>query len=316
MGTYVQLTRDEFEDWLDDIGFRGKWKLKPGRGGVYQLKLSKVVAIEINSTTGTAEEVMGRARASMKLRLVSLVTGRTLNKKSMGQSHFKRTLNWRQTWAKGVDRMKDAYMKSRSWYDQIAAIEDRDQYKADLLAEIEAIPGWESDRFLSDLHGKVERGGVLSEKQRAAIRRSRDAIGDEEVVETESTEADEAAEAELERKLGRLRNLWVAARRAADQWTMDFVKSVADRLKDGRSLTDRQDEIVADKLRRYRIASVRDTSAARVATTYLIKQAANQSLTQPLSLRPDYGTNYDTLSGAVREVHEDDDTPAQDRSQT
>ena len=170
-GTYVQLSREEFEDWLNDEGYRGKWRIKPGRGGIYQIRLSDSVGIEINSTTGSGSEVMTRGAASMKCKLISLVTGRTLNKKAMGQSHFKRTVNWRQTWAKGLKRLKDAYVKSKDWYDTIAAIEDRDQYKQDMLALIESKTNWNTDRFLIDLHKKVSDGGVLTQRQIAAVER-------------------------------------------------------------------------------------------------------------------------------------------------
>jgi hypothetical protein len=122
-GTYVQLTRDEFEEWLTrDLGFSpSEWRLKPGRGGVYQLFLSPTVAIEVNSTTGAQDAVMGRGNASMSLWLASRVNGKVLNKKAMGQSHFARTLNWRENWKKGVERMKDAYLKSKDFYDRLAS---------------------------------------------------------------------------------------------------------------------------------------------------------------------------------------------------
>jgi len=109
-GTYIQLTRDEFEEWLTrDLGFStSEWKIKPGRGGVYQLFLSPTVAIEINSTTGSQDAVMGRANASMSMWLASRMNGKVLNRKAMERSHFKRTKNWRKTWKEGVDNMKSA----------------------------------------------------------------------------------------------------------------------------------------------------------------------------------------------------------------
>lgn len=172
-GTYVQLTREEFEDWLNDIGFRGKWEIKRGRGGVYWLHLSDTVAIEINSTTGRRDDVMERGRASMKCKLVSRVTGYTLNKRAIKQSHFKRTVNWRTTWNdKGIKPLKAVYVKSKDWYDTLGGIEDRDAYKADMLALIEAKPNWQNDSFLSSLHAKVEKGGILTNKQVAAIQRT------------------------------------------------------------------------------------------------------------------------------------------------
>jgi hypothetical protein len=259
-GTYIQLTREEFEEWLESLGFQGakQWKIKPGRGGVYLLPLSDKVAVEINSTTGTKEEVMGRGRASMSLRLVSLITGFVLNKKAMGQSHFARTINWRDNWAKGVERMKDAYIKAKSWYDTIAAIEDRDAYKDEITAEIEAIPGWAENQFLTDLHGKVQQGGVLTEKQREAIGRSRGSTQAPTSSPT-SSPASPRGVAEDDPLLLRMRGLYSAARRTGDQWTMDFVKSIADQYKAGRGLSPKQQAILDQKFDDYRVraASVR-----------------------------------------------------------
>ena len=251
-GSYVQLSRVDFEDWLNSIGFRGKWHLKPGRGGVYVLLLSDNVGIEINSTTGSRDEVMNRGRASMSLRLVSLVTGQVLNRKAMGQKHFARTINWRKNWAKGVDRMRDAYNKSRSWYDALAEIEDRNEYKAERLAEIEAIPGWRDDSFLADLHAKVVRGGILTRKQREDVEKAA-----KRPVSTPQAE---------DPVLQRMRNLYSRARRDNDQWTMDFVTSLASRIKGGRPLTPAQERTLNQKFRVYRIANVQENTMSRRKT--------------------------------------------------
>jgi len=243
-GTYVQITRQEFEDWLDSIGFRGKWQIKPGRGGVYQLFLSPTVMIEINSTTGSQAQVRGRGQASMSLRLVSRVTGRTLNKKAMGQSHFARTLNWRQNWAKGVDRMKATYDASKAWYDQIAKIADRDQYKADTLAKIEGIPNWGDDAFLSSLHDRVNRGGVLTERQEAALERT---------PRNQPEEVEERQPAAPAYDLEMLRELYRRARANGDQWTVGFVGDLGQRIKAGRPLSDRQREVLDGKIEQYNL---------------------------------------------------------------
>lgn len=264
-GTYIQLTRDEFEDWLNTIGFRGKWRLKPGRGGVYQLNLSDTVAIEINSTTGSKDEVMGRGRAAMRLALVSRITGQTLNRKAQGQKHFKRTLNWRETWLKGVERMKAAYMKSKSFYDAIAAIEDRDQYKRDTLALIESVPGWEQNTFLVDQHSKVAGGGILTDNQMAAVQRQVHQGIPNPVVVSGPEEAEEPEPAVDDALVQRMRDLWVAARdvsrdRGADarqqrdaSWTMDFVRKWADAVKAGRSLSGPVRRILDEKFQTYGI---------------------------------------------------------------
>lgn len=256
-GTYVQLTRDEFEEWLTrDLGFSpSEWRLKPGRGGVYQMFLSPTVAIEINSTTGSQDAVMERGGASMSMWLASRVNGKVLNRKAMERSHFKRTKNWRKTWKEGVDSMKSAYLGAKDFYDRIASIEDLDRYKQDTLALIERDPNWQSNDFLKDMHEKVLRGNVLSEKQHAAIERSARAPAPVQ-------QAQPAAE---DSRLPALREIWLRARSARDQWVMDFVQSLAEQIKAGRRLSPRQVEIVEDKARQYSVRLARYTAAQRVA---------------------------------------------------
>jgi hypothetical protein len=248
-GTYVQITRQEFEDWLDSIGFRGKWQVKPGRGGVYQLSLSPTVMIEINSTTGSQAQVRGRGQASMSLRLVSRVTGKTLNRKAMGQSHFARTINWRQNWAKGVDRMKATYEASKAWYDQIAKIADRDQYKADTLAKIESIPNWSQDGFLGSLHDRVNGGGVLTERQESAL----DRVIRQHSRSTPEAPPQQPAESAPSYDLEMLRELYRRARANGDRWTVGFVGDLGQKIKAGRPLSDRQREVLDDKIEQYNL---------------------------------------------------------------
>lgn len=239
--SYVQLTREEFEGWLSDIGFGpGKRQLKPGRGGVYQLFLSPIVAIEINSTTGSQDQVMGRGKASMSVKLVSRINGRTLNKKAQGQNYFARTLNWRENWKKGVDRMRDTYIKAKDFYDTLGAIEDYDAYQQENLALIQGVPGWESNSFLLDLVTRLRKGGVLSPKQRDAVFRM-----------AEESSRDPGTE---DSRLPLLRDLYRAARRAGDSWTMEFTLSLAKQIQAGRKeLSPKQDQILKDKLKQFRV---------------------------------------------------------------
>jgi hypothetical protein len=236
---FVVITREDFESWLDGMGFTGKWRTKPGTKGVYQIKLSDDVGIEINSTIGGTDAGMDAGRASMQLKLVAIRNGKVLNKKAQGQSHFARTTNWRTNWAKGVDRMRDAYMRSKSFYDNIARIDDLHQYRIDVLAMIEQDPNWAQNPFLHDMHDKVRGGGVLTEKQLLAIKQRAEATQD-------------PAPNNL-KMLEDLRKLWVHARNAEDTWTMDFAHSLGNQLKAGRTPTSKQLAMVQDKMRRYRI---------------------------------------------------------------
>jgi hypothetical protein len=234
--TYEQFSREDFEEWLvRDLKFSpSEWRLKPGRGGVYQLYLSPTVAIEINSTTGHQDEVLGHGKASMSLWLASRINGRVLNRKAMEQSHFKRTKNWRETWKKGVSNMQSAYLGAKDFYDRIASIEDLEVYKADTSKMIESVPNWTSNDFLADMHAKVKQGSVLSDNQMAAIKKF--------LVKPKQEEPE---------RVNVLRMLWSAAKREGDQWTMEFTQSIANQLKAGRPLTPRQEATLDQKLQEY-----------------------------------------------------------------
>lgn len=274
---YVQMTREEIEGWLDDIGFRGKWKLVEGRAGIYTLTLSPYVGIKFSSTVSSQEQVVGYAGASMQLALVSLVTGQVVNKKAQGQDHFKRTLNWRKTWKEGIDRMKDAYLKAADFYDNIAQVEDRGKYRQEKLTLIEQDPNWKSNSFLMDLHAKVDHGGILSPKQLAAIEKiisgRQDAQEEEKQEKTQVTrqpvenpqDADDPKthQSETTTKVTReqaetdylapLRQLWKAAKTKNDTWTQEFVESLAELVKRGRPPTPKQIEVILKKFQAYRI---------------------------------------------------------------
>jgi len=250
--TYVQITRQELEDWLDDIGFRGKWELKEGTKGIYLLHLGPNVAIKLSSTVTGQDDVRERAKASMQVRLVSTLTGQVLNKKAQGQSHFSRTTGWRKNWRKGIDRMKAAYDSSRSFYDAVAEIEDRDRYKEEMVGLIHKVPNWQADGFLSEMNEKLMRGGILTVRQRDAVMRAKDE-GEQTGTRAPSRNTGPSSIPDDDPLLIRMRELYKAARRRRDEWTMDFAKSVGLRYKGGRSLTSNQQRVLDEKFRDYRV---------------------------------------------------------------
>jgi hypothetical protein len=239
VSTYVQITREEFEDWLNSLKF--DWQRKSGKAGVYQVLITDDIAVEISSSISQRDEAMSRARAAIHMKMISLVTGQTLNKKAQGQSHFKRTTGWRDSLKKGVDRIHSAYTKAQSFYDAIAKIEDRDQYKKDALEKIESFAGWEQNRILSDFHKRVERGGVLTEKQQAILDKFKPKQDEQ------SPDADEEF-------LNKLRRLYVSARKANDEWLMNFTESVGKQYKRTGRLSDKQMKVVEKAMTKYRIA--------------------------------------------------------------
>lgn len=248
-GTYVQISRDDLEAWLDTVG---KWSRFGKTAGIYLIHLSERVAVKLSSTIGTQNDAMGRGQASMNLALVSRVTDNILNRKAMDQSHFNRTSGWVKTWKVGVKRMQDAYLASADFYEAIAVIQDRETYKRDLLSRIEKIEDWKQNRVLTNLHGRVSNNGVLVAR-------------DEEALSREEVEAEEAKNTPVittESRLEVLRSLYVGARANQDQWTMEFTKSIADQLKLKRPLSPKQADIIKDKLTSYRILTPTGEPAA------------------------------------------------------
>ena len=256
-GTYVPITKDDLEGWLDTIGYRGKWNVHPGTAGVYIIHLSDQVGIKLGSTIGSREDAMGRGLASMQLALVSRVTGRVLNKKAQGQSHFKRTLGWKTNWQGGLEVMRKTYLGAQDFYDTIAVIADQEKYKRDLIERIEKIPNWSNLNQVVRLHSKVSTGGVL-------LPRDRDILADAERAAEDAAKKPAAPPPGPVKttgpKIDAVRNLFRAVRDANDVWTMEFAKSIGTSLNAGRSLSAPQIKILKEKLDRYGIKS--DTASA------------------------------------------------------
>ena len=270
--TYVQISRDELEGWLDAIGYRGKWKRDPRFAGVYLIALADNVAVKLSSTIGSSDDAMGRGKASMQLSLVSTATGRVVNKKAQGQDHFKRTTGWKKTWEAGIDTMRKAYLSSSDFYDAIALIEDRDKYQADLLAIIEAVPGWGSDAELVGYHRKLDRGGVLMLRELKYVRDAKDRPAQPEPVRPEPVRPEPVEQRpsrgvpdNQEERLAALRELWKRANQRGDMWTMDFTKSIAQGfVAKGRKLSGPQLRIVVDKLNQYRVQGSNGSPASEL----------------------------------------------------
>lgn len=165
--SYVDISREELEDWLDSLPY--SWTREPRMAGIYYIHLSDAVAIKLSSTQTASSGSMGYAEGSMKLSLVSLVTKQLLNKKDADRSHFKRTLNWKKTWKDGVEHWASVYKNAKDFYDRIAIVEDRAEYKKKILKDIESVYGWDKNVFLSSLHEKVSNNSILSKAQEEAL---------------------------------------------------------------------------------------------------------------------------------------------------
>jgi hypothetical protein len=242
---------------LNTLRLHAKAYRVPNKAGVYLMPFSDTVACKLSSTIGTSDDAMGRGLASMQLSLVSRVTGQTLNKKAQGQSHFKRTINWKKTWAEGVERMRDAYAKSAGFYDALAAIEDRDQYKIDVMTAIESIPDWRNNNILADFHAIAAKDGILTLKQVDLLDRTLDRERGRNAPTAPVAPPkpiQEAPKAE-DPLLPILRALYSKARAVNNDWLMEFTKSVADQVSRGRSLSPKQMDIIDRSRAQFKVAS-------------------------------------------------------------
>ncbi len=236
---YVAITRAELEEWLNSL--RLDWDRVPSKKGVYLVKLSNLVGVSISSSVGSADSAMGRGQGAMHMRMVSLKTGRTLNRKATGQTRFNRTKNWRINWKKGLEAFRSVYRKSQAFYDKLATVKP-EEYKEEWLETIEKIPGWDQNSFLQDLHSKVEGGSILSDKQEQAILRNR------KTAPPQTPVVDEAY-------LQRLRNLYRQSKQRNDRRTLNFVTDIGLQLKGGKPLSPAQQSAIDEALRSYRLAS-------------------------------------------------------------
>lgn len=181
---YVDITRKDVESWLNLFPY--DWRRKPlGLGGdfagVYQILLSDKVAIDVSTTVTRSDSAMGRGEGSMQLRLTSLVTGETINKKAQGKSHFQRTVNWRDTVAEGVVGFIKEYMSKRDFYERIAA-DPRDQrgrpapavlqaakVEKDLLRVEGLLEVLFDNPILKTFRMQLQRGTALSSRQERTL---------------------------------------------------------------------------------------------------------------------------------------------------
>ena len=209
--TFINITRTDLEAWLDSLPHTlGRlWERVHGREGIYLIHLSDRVGIKLSSTQGSTDKAMGRGRASMNLSLVSLVNGHVLNRKARDRKHFKRTTNWRKTWAKGLEYWAKVYNDNPSFYEKIA---DRDAYKHKWLQIIDSISTGGNDPKVISARDKLVGGGVLWDGQEKYLLDLSKAPNKVNSVLTQPIPTDE------------LRDLYREARRQGDREAMESLE--------------------------------------------------------------------------------------------
>jgi hypothetical protein len=164
MMSYTNISRTELETWLNAKNY--SWTRDLDKQGIYFIVLSPKVAIKLSSTQTKNDNCVTKGFASMNLTLVSRVNGWTLNRKARDRKHFKRTTNWKTTWAEGISHWKKEYMSKHTFYEKIA---DRDLYKTKWMSAISSSPRFQSDARLKLLHAKLSQGEILWDNEEASI---------------------------------------------------------------------------------------------------------------------------------------------------
>lgn len=169
MSNYVEISRDDVEQWLDTLVVGGTgtgWEPVAGTAGLYRVILSDAVAVTVSTSLRAAGTVVDRAKGSTDIRLTSRVSGRTINRKATGQSKFYRTAGWRERWSAGVLALAEEYQRLPAWYDRIATEDSpREQARAavdTMLAQVRDLTDTRPARPLAGPQRPVE-GQTLSD---------------------------------------------------------------------------------------------------------------------------------------------------------
>lgn len=172
MATYVEITVDEFLEWIEDYARSTQaihgWSKKEATKGIFLLYLSDEVAIKVSSSLGDTRS-KGYAQAAIHAMLVSRITGRVLNKKAAEQSHVKRTMGWRDSLKKVCNRLIAAFQDKSKFYEVIASEGGLEGYVDYWKGVIEAVANWRTNRFLADLYSKLDQNRLLSDLQESKI---------------------------------------------------------------------------------------------------------------------------------------------------
>jgi len=235
--TYVQIQRDEFENWL--FQQCPVFERVPNKQGIYRIPVSDDVALYISTSIGREDQAVAKGHGACHMKLQGRHNDRCLNRKDLGQTRFNRTTGWKVNWAIGIDRLSAAYEEHADFYDRLGR-QTQAEYAVEVRARIEAITGWTARGILRSFHDQVGAGKWLSAKQEAVIE---DLEGLSATIKVDST------------LLSASKTLLQTALNKNDTWLCSFLGSCIKRLEIGRDLTTRQDEVLRDNLNRYQIAA-------------------------------------------------------------
>ena len=256
-GTYVQITREEMETFLQRMAqkFGTRMQRDTNYEGIYRVPFSQNVALKISTSVGSKNEVVGRGKGAIHLSLVSLVNGKPLATKKMtdyiGQTRVNRTSGWERSLDKAIQKAHAAYLEKKNFFEQIALGEEaKEVVDKDLLSRIENFPNWKSNTFLKSLHDQISRGKILSEKQQTALDRA---------LSTQPKNPSSNQNERNEEDYQMLRDLYVWVRNQKfPNWerNLEFIQSVGEQVSKGRDLSPKQREVINNIKRRTRASKV------------------------------------------------------------
>lgn len=247
---HIPITRQEFETWL--------YELCPIAQTVgserFVVPLSNLVGLELRTPFDSLPK---GTDDRLKLTLVDLVRYVTLPQIAFARRACRRTATWRNDWSKQFDIVCDEFVANREECDRFTNA-NQTLYGQTWKEHIESVEAWGSIRLLVNLHECLARGEWLTPKQEDAILRFK-SKGAPVPPPTASTPPGNPAEAALLSAVEKLVDLSSAK---PDSWTFDFSKNILSRLRSGKPLSARQEEVLRNKLARYGVPLA---SAAPVA---------------------------------------------------
>lgn len=257
--TYVKITRQEFEDWL--YALCPVFERDEETEGLYRCPVSPYVAVKISTTLGRNDAVIRKNQGRCRMSMVRRDNGKELRKPQTSSNpsydRCNRTVGWRDNWADALRGLFASFKGDRDHYNKLGR-QTQAEYAAEWRERIEGVKDWQDVGILKDLHELVGRGIWMTGKQEAAVwkflRPRRGGVSKKKTSKRASASRRTSGTVDKE-LLDALVALQEAARKAKDDWTVDFATgNLLSRAQAGRSPSTRQAEILREKFTFYKIA--------------------------------------------------------------
>jgi len=132
------------------------------------------------------------------------------------------------------------------------------------MTKIESIEGWRDNSFLKTMHDKARRGFPLTDRMQEGIEKF--LLNEKSRTRPQADPPGSSLTTEQRAFVERMRAMKDLAGKAKDDWTVGFLNTLITRAERGQSFSDRQKEILRDKMRVYNTGR---RAALRVARAFL-----------------------------------------------